>query len=522
MTITKNIINYLIFIIALTCSIDAHSDENSAEQVQPVFTENEMSCNLKLQVEISPSSLNYDYQSSSSVSSGLDEQLFAYVGNKYTYDVGCSVSDPKMKPSDRYYVIDIVLYGPNLRVAKAYREQILGGQSLKSSKLLILNKKISFHFMGINTVVCSVTKYNNLVNKFTKLCQKTVKINATEKYEPLSQTNFRAPSVNPSPSNYIDLLFNKSRLDKAQASSLASSNQQLDALQKIITQQKNLWLNSEQNLANRSSIQVSTATTSQSSADDDSEEDDIESLSVIDAKAMKMRQDVNNLRKKSLNAALSSSSQNLEVNKLNSNQTKAYNLVQPLIIILIFLIIFSISIGTIAYITYHQKGDSTTSYSTNMKADHSVVVVSPSSSEREVTNNSCNTASSSSQVSTQSSFQQSFQKKIKFLDMKKIRIINFNNTSSSKKKSQISKMSISKNSQNSSLSSDKAEHQSLYSNSQVSSTIYSNNDCDFTLSNEKTLLNSNKNMTESTYSDNDENQISNLSELSRTKKRNNS
>ena len=65
-------------------------------------------CQLNIETpSLSPSlSSNFiDVDGSSSSSSA------AIAGNAFTYDVSCHVNDPKMRPGDKYYIIDLILYG---------------------------------------------------------------------------------------------------------------------------------------------------------------------------------------------------------------------------------------------------------------------------------------------------------------------------------------------------------------------------------------------------------------------------
>ena len=86
-----------------------------------------------------------------------------------------------MKVGDKYYIIDLIVYGPNNRVAKAWREQF-SISSLFKNRNMFMNKKISFRFLGLNKVICSITKYNNLLNQFTRICEKASTVNASENF----------------------------------------------------------------------------------------------------------------------------------------------------------------------------------------------------------------------------------------------------------------------------------------------------------------------------------------------------
>ena len=70
----------------------------------PTNTEYENICQLQVQSE--------------SFKTKKTEVLFAFAGNGFNYEIGCHINDPKMRPGDKYYIIDLILYGPNTRVAK--------------------------------------------------------------------------------------------------------------------------------------------------------------------------------------------------------------------------------------------------------------------------------------------------------------------------------------------------------------------------------------------------------------------
>ena len=100
------------------------------------------------------------------------------------------------------------------------------------------------------------------------------------------------------------------------------------------------------------SNQTSTSTVPQGAVNDDL---DYEVGSNETAMAMQFRNEKNSLSNNKNLITIDSASNNTE-NSSRSNSDKVHNnIMQPLLIILVFLIIFSISIGTIAYLTYHQK-----------------------------------------------------------------------------------------------------------------------------------------------------------------------
>jgi hypothetical protein len=131
------------------------------------FSSHDNTCQLQVQSE--------------SFSNKENEILNAYAGNAFSYELGCHINDPLMKVGDKYYIIDLIVYGPNNRVAKAWREQF-SISSLFKNRNMFMNKKISFRFLGLNKVICSITKYNNLLNQFTRICEKASTVNASENF----------------------------------------------------------------------------------------------------------------------------------------------------------------------------------------------------------------------------------------------------------------------------------------------------------------------------------------------------
>jgi hypothetical protein len=141
------------------------AQKNSYSKTGDIFSNHDHTCQLQVQSE--------------SFSNKENEILSAYAGNAFSYELGCHINDPLMKVGDKYYIIDLIVYGPNNRVAKAWREQF-SISSLFKSRNMFMNKKISFRFLGLNKVICSITKYNNLLNQFSRICEKATTVNATE------------------------------------------------------------------------------------------------------------------------------------------------------------------------------------------------------------------------------------------------------------------------------------------------------------------------------------------------------
>jgi hypothetical protein len=352
--------------------LNSYSADNAALGVSDTMADH--ACNLRIQFENELNTLSTPPATDSSSTVNSDDAINVFVGNGYFYDLGCQFADAKMKPNDRYYVIDLVVYQPNSRVAKAWREQFNTASLLRSaSRLLALTKKASFHSVGVNTVVCSVSKYNNVLNKFTRLCQQTVRINATEKTaaSPLDKSSMQQPM------SYLDMLFVSSRLNRTQP--LGAQSGPLNELEKLILKQKLVWSTNGSFLASL----LSTANSSNSSSNsgvplttqpvpfmpaEDNIDMDYEtgasagnsssssSESGLNAKAMQFQRNVNEASSSNKKNSLLHDSKS----SLNSATGRTTSIMQPLLIILVFFIIFSISIGTIAYLTYHQKSSAST------------------------------------------------------------------------------------------------------------------------------------------------------------------
>jgi hypothetical protein len=99
--------------------------------------------------------LRLDFTSSNYVDGSHDETVYA--GNGFNYVINCHVNDAKMRAGDKYYVIDLIVYGPNQRVAKAWREQFTSANFVVNSKSFYLNKNLSFYWLGENNIVCAVS-----------------------------------------------------------------------------------------------------------------------------------------------------------------------------------------------------------------------------------------------------------------------------------------------------------------------------------------------------------------------------
>lgn len=262
----------------------------------------------------------------------------AYAGNGFGYEIGCSVVDPNIKLGDKYYVIDLIVYGPNTRVAKAWREQF-STTTISQTRSLILNKSLSFHWLGINNIVCSVSKYNNLVNKFTRVCQTSSKINVVEKSldDKLVQQQQKQPQN--------DLL--KIASMHRQLWSTTRSTSLLSAIsiskttgEDVRTTTKEFNSNEKTNLLKNSNETLKVEEQNKSELTNSS----LISLN-LSAKAMQYR-DLNEV-----------SDKKLIINSQMSQYDKpaVRHFIQPLTVLVVFLVVFAVTIATLIYSTYQQK-----------------------------------------------------------------------------------------------------------------------------------------------------------------------
>lgn len=247
----------------------------------------------------------------SSVSLRKRETSNVFAGNGFQYGIGCNIFDPKLTSGDKYYVIDLIVYGPNTRVAKAWREQFTTSQIVQTNRHLTINKQLSFHWLGMNTIVCSVSKYNNLINKFTRICQKNNKINVIE--------NKKA----------IILDENKS-------------------IQSVL--HKYIWSSILPNITTT----TLTSTTPTPSSIIRSTEFHLKDkdLKNFNFNLINMLNTVNNNNQSENNITTK-----VEVMKHTSNKIimQKKRSAQPIIVLLVFLIVFSIAIATLVYSTYRRK-----------------------------------------------------------------------------------------------------------------------------------------------------------------------
>lgn len=291
--------------------------------------ENENSCIMKINADL--------------IMSKKRETFTAYAGNGFNYAIGCDVFDPKIRAGDKYYVIDLIVYGPNTRVAKAWREQF-STSSISKTKNLALSRNLSFNWLGLNNIVCSVSKYNNLANKFTRICQKSNKINVLEK-----------PNDEPKPSG-------QNRLEYNELFKMASLHKQIWSSSKPTsksysfksTDEFSFTTTTDDQFEKTNHILLKSLNVDNQLADkvNKSESSDVSaSLLNVSAKAMQYRDlnEVSGEEKKLISTSLV----NAQTKEEKNSAKKRF--VQPLTVMIVFLIVFSVSVGTLIYSTFRQK-----------------------------------------------------------------------------------------------------------------------------------------------------------------------
>lgn len=295
------------------------------------------SCQLRLQPDSSVS-LSQSAPLADVAYDSIESGLKVYAGNAFNYDVTCHVNDPKMRSGDKYYVIDLVIYGSNTRVAKAWREQfntisLLSGGNQRS---LAINKNLSFYSLGQNTIVCSVTKYNSLVNKFNRLCQSTLSVQVDEKptgvanQQPIQSLSISGSTLDDNFYNQIRNYVSRKHLSSSRTSTSSTSS-------------------------SSSTIAPETTTVSNNSS---------AALRNFHSKTYEF------LNRKYLinNVSVIKYAEPQKLDHVNeaveSKELKASSrmiTIKPLTIIGIFVVIFLISIATIVYLAYSQRTSSSSS-----------------------------------------------------------------------------------------------------------------------------------------------------------------
>ena len=184
------------------------------------------------------------------------------------------------------------------------------------------------------------------------MCQKSVKVNATEKIDDnISASNTVLKYILPS-NNYLN------QLNEMQAKSVLSFKQQRQLFE---TQPSAAQKNKEREekklnfLKNRFYETSTTSTNTQSLTQSTTSIETKEPAASLNmsAKAMQFRNlfEANSEVKKLVKVENKSMQVKGELDKPSSRM----KILQPLTIISIFLVIFFVSIGTIVYLTYHQK-----------------------------------------------------------------------------------------------------------------------------------------------------------------------
>jgi hypothetical protein len=299
-----------------------YSNQISQNNESDKLNEENNLCEIDMQTE----QLNFNDNSNQAGK----KAIYVYVGSNFNYKVGCTVKDTNFKPGDKYYTIDLIVYGPNTRVAKAWQDQL----EIKSDlDHFSTNKILSFRWIGINSIVCSVSKYNQNMNKITRICQQSIKVNATE------NTSERDNSVLRLKENLISE-FQKMRL-------------------------RQLWFN-DYTTTNKPTTTRENKLAEIIYDDDDSNEAFIDEKLILDKQNLdKQSVILNSLIRGNKNLTafkLDESPNNFDAKLISSNLNESkvtrlihkWKFMEPLTVVLIFIFIFSISIGTIVYLTYFQ------------------------------------------------------------------------------------------------------------------------------------------------------------------------
>ncbi len=239
-----------------------------------------------------------------------------YSGNAFTYDIGCSVTDASLQIGDKYYVIDLVVYGQNTRVAKAWRQQFSSSTSTGTGQIS-LDKNMSFYYLGASSIVCSVSKYNSFTNKFSKICQTNEKLTVKEN-----------PNL---PSRQTPVVFKSVRPLSAATTQTTTA---VETTVKTVSE----------NVFRPDNIEESTHTEGLG----DKKLDNIDNTSdeILNVRAMQYRDLFKAADKSKLISFLASE-------KEVSRSKRA--IIQPIILAFLFVFIFCLSIGTVAYLTYNQR-----------------------------------------------------------------------------------------------------------------------------------------------------------------------
>lgn len=265
-----------------------HQEESiEAKPLIAVFDDpNEKSCLIKLQSN-----------------ERVNDKHVVYSGNGFNYDIGCSINDPHSEIGDKYYVIDLVVYGPNTRVAKAWREQFKISKT-NTGTTIALDKTLSFYWLGVSNIVCSVQKYNGLKNKFSQICQTNDQ--ALVKENPLLKVLRQEKTK---------IITTEPKIAESERAEITKSNDKIFSPNDIDDS-----INPDDNTQNKTSIKDN-----------------------LNVRAMQYRDlfKASDIKKHNTISKSESSSSRL--------------LIQPIMLALMFVFIFCLSIGTIAYLSYNQR-----------------------------------------------------------------------------------------------------------------------------------------------------------------------
>ncbi len=196
-------------------------------------------------------------------------------------------------------------------MAKAWREQFTTSTSGSTGKIS-LEKSMSFYYLGTTSIVCSVSKYNSLGNKFSKICQTNEEVTVKE--------NPNLPSRNPT--------------------IVYKSVKPVFTTKKITTTSTETTTKTNENVFNPDNIEEQ----ADSLGDKKFEGDDF-SDEAVNVRAMQYRDLFKAADKSKLITYLGE--------KEEARSRRA--VIQPVLLTFLFVFIFCLSIGTVAYLTYNQR-----------------------------------------------------------------------------------------------------------------------------------------------------------------------
>lgn len=196
---------------------------------------------------------NLDEEGDEDETSGSDTNSVITVtaGNAYKYNLSCSINNKNFHYGDKHYIIDLIVYGPN-RQLKAWRynfnvsakllasllttmptttttivvtttttptttitvtssstdtsetstdtkttletivlsdEHIVSKRDLSNDIIDGITKQFSFGWIGDTRMLCSIKKYNYVLNKFTR-CEQNLYLNVKENFKMQQMSNY--------------------------------------------------------------------------------------------------------------------------------------------------------------------------------------------------------------------------------------------------------------------------------------------------------------------------------------------